>query len=523
MLSLMLRSSFPSLKCFAYEPPPIMDEALAETCNAWITTVVVQDDIVPRLTFSNAEVLREEFFDVLLRCKVPKIELIKDIRTPCPKSTLKSRNAKVLRPSDSVNQETDFWRKYQQYKEERSELAAMKLFLPGNIIHLVDTKNDHTHYIPVWASRHEFNSMVLSDRSISDHRAPPIIEALQGIRLDQIGELPEEQLLLAEESDDNEDEPKVTAGMCHCLSSTPGRYAFLLALLTTVSFLISAFTDASCNFFTRGAVLEINGTLVEESHFLGVGLNSFQMRQCADGTNQCFENPNEIDLTTKAAGCTPFPPSFEPDAHWQAARAASFFALVFGVICLAVVWTLTCLSHGRRSWYGLAIASSLAAVSQGLVFLVLGTDLCKGELVISDLDAEIVDNTEDSNPFGDLLRPDSLSYNCTMSTFGKVSIFGVCLWSFIGLASFVMGRRASCDEWNNPGSERKSIPVYTTQLTYIQKQVQIKKNIWPEPEQKLELNLQVDLKPIRSKLTLVPTPKDRSSHAKSSQVLRQTC
>ena len=73
-LSLMLRPAFPSLRCFAYEPPGcIFDEDLAEDCKEWIVSIVRHDDLVPRITQPNLESLRDEFLDVLARIKVPKV------------------------------------------------------------------------------------------------------------------------------------------------------------------------------------------------------------------------------------------------------------------------------------------------------------------------------------------------------------------------------------------------------------------------------------------------------------------
>ena len=70
----MLRPSFPSLRCFAYEPPGcIFDEDLAEDCKEWIISIVRHDDLVPRITQPNLESLRDEFLDVLARIKVPKV------------------------------------------------------------------------------------------------------------------------------------------------------------------------------------------------------------------------------------------------------------------------------------------------------------------------------------------------------------------------------------------------------------------------------------------------------------------
>jgi len=46
VLSLMLRPSFPSLRCYAFEPPGcIFDEELSEDSTKWITSIVRHDDV----------------------------------------------------------------------------------------------------------------------------------------------------------------------------------------------------------------------------------------------------------------------------------------------------------------------------------------------------------------------------------------------------------------------------------------------------------------------------------------------
>lgn len=46
VLSLMLRPSFPSLRCYAFEPPGcIFDDVLCEDAKEWITSVVHHEDV----------------------------------------------------------------------------------------------------------------------------------------------------------------------------------------------------------------------------------------------------------------------------------------------------------------------------------------------------------------------------------------------------------------------------------------------------------------------------------------------
>jgi hypothetical protein len=111
VLSLMLRPSFPSLKCYAFEPPGcIFDDRLAGECDEFITCIVRHDDVVPRITQPNLETLRDEFFDVLARIKVPKIQAFHDVRSPVLNDVhLAARNAKLLCPRREIERDTPFY------------------------------------------------------------------------------------------------------------------------------------------------------------------------------------------------------------------------------------------------------------------------------------------------------------------------------------------------------------------------------------------------------------------------------
>lgn len=76
VLSIMLRPLFPSLKCYAYCPPgAIVNEEMADICEDFITCFVRQDDLIPRISQHNFELIREEFLAIITRIKVPKIKV----------------------------------------------------------------------------------------------------------------------------------------------------------------------------------------------------------------------------------------------------------------------------------------------------------------------------------------------------------------------------------------------------------------------------------------------------------------
>jgi len=160
LLTIMVRPAFPSVRCFAYEPPgSLLDEELAKKSEDFIITTVRQDDIVCRVSHQNLDSLRDNFFDILTRIKVPKIVAFHDIRTPCT-GTIMERNAKVLRPQADVPKDTDFYKRLKKVKWQRAAANYTNLYLPGKIVHFLDPGDGRPH-IPYYASRSEFDFVSL--------------------------------------------------------------------------------------------------------------------------------------------------------------------------------------------------------------------------------------------------------------------------------------------------------------------------------------------------------------------------
>lgn len=56
ILSLMLRNKFPNLRCLCYSPPGgLLTWELATSCSDFVSSFVLDSDIVPRLSLNNME------------------------------------------------------------------------------------------------------------------------------------------------------------------------------------------------------------------------------------------------------------------------------------------------------------------------------------------------------------------------------------------------------------------------------------------------------------------------------------
>lgn len=70
----MLRSTYPTLKCFAFSPPGcLVTQEAALFCESFVTSVIIGDDIVPRLSVPSFDRFKNDLIRVIKECKVPKV------------------------------------------------------------------------------------------------------------------------------------------------------------------------------------------------------------------------------------------------------------------------------------------------------------------------------------------------------------------------------------------------------------------------------------------------------------------
>ena len=271
----------------------------------------------------------------------------------------------------------------------------------------------NSKYIPYWASRNEFNQIELSERMISDHAAQRLPDIIGNIRLDDFDDIPFTevhttfQMKRSSAIEVSVDESR-TRRVFVCFSTPNGRRSFILAFGVTLALILSFVVGNSCDFFTRKAVVSDSGSSYEEPS-LNIGLYYYELKKSKNST---YED---------SGLCTPFPPAFEPGAYMLASRSFAFFAMVFGSLSFMIAWTSTSLTLKKRGWYGLIFCTVATTACQGLVFLVLRTDLC----------------TTSRNPIEELI-PDSTT--CILSRAGIFSILATCLWFLNSVGSWHMAR-----------------------------------------------------------------------------------
>ena len=77
LVALHLRSYFPDLRCIAFSPPgALISRDIAESSRDWCISTVCGKEVIPRLTLSNVEKLRDDMVQLAIFCRMPKIQII---------------------------------------------------------------------------------------------------------------------------------------------------------------------------------------------------------------------------------------------------------------------------------------------------------------------------------------------------------------------------------------------------------------------------------------------------------------
>mmetsp|Transcript_29304 Transcript_29304/g.33654 ORF Transcript_29304/g.33654 Transcript_29304/m.33654 type:complete len:975 (+) Transcript_29304:140-3064(+) len=204
LLGYCMRQRFPNLRVIPISPPGgLMSWRLATECKDFVTSFVLDSDLVPRLSIQTMEQLRDEILEMIARIKVPKIQVVKTFvvkgvlgrnkETTNPED-LAYENSQLLHSKENIPQNSKFYEQMEKFKaiqqerkEKRGGYTNIKLFPPGKMVHLVKTgerrsvfqsvakcmtcctTNVGYEYTPVWVDNDDFNEIQVSPTMGFDH------------------------------------------------------------------------------------------------------------------------------------------------------------------------------------------------------------------------------------------------------------------------------------------------------------------------------------------------------------------
>lgn len=212
ILSVMLRPSYPNLRCLSFSPPGcVFSENLSEESSAWITSFAVDSDLIPRISKESVEALRNDVLDMIARIKVPKYQVFKLQslkKANHTETSLHDANDAIL--CDEFENDTSEFRqqlnKFYAFQDELKRKDSSKyiqLFLPGEVVQLFGAGRrtsspqannseefgrgpavSNNTYTARFAKRKDFERIILSSHLMWDHDPVKVTRSLQEVASD---------------------------------------------------------------------------------------------------------------------------------------------------------------------------------------------------------------------------------------------------------------------------------------------------------------------------------------------------
>ncbi|KAM5152092.1 diacylglycerol lipase-beta [Mantella aurantiaca] len=206
LLAITLRSSFPTLKCYAFSPPGgLLSKALAEYSQSFIISVILGKDLVPRLSLPNMEDLKNRILRMVVNCNRPKYQILlrgcwyelfggdpDNFPTELDGRNLASLSQPLLAEQSLLVQKSSSYNTL----IDGSPLDSPRhphLYLPGKIIHITEDSRSgwlclsDVKYTAKWSKETSFSSIYISPRMITDHMPDIVLSALSSLCKERIG------------------------------------------------------------------------------------------------------------------------------------------------------------------------------------------------------------------------------------------------------------------------------------------------------------------------------------------------
>ncbi|XP_071671212.1 diacylglycerol lipase-beta isoform X3 [Patagioenas fasciata] len=201
ILAVMLRNSFPTLRCYAFSPPGgLLSKSLADYTKHFIVSVIVGKDLVARLSMPNMEDLKRRIVRIVANCNRPKYQILLrgcwyEVFGGDPDdfpTELDGRNQDAL-TQPLLAEESLMVRRSPSYSalEDESHLNSPPqyphLYLPGKIIHIVEESSSKRlcssdiKYTARWSNERVFSSILISPKMVTDHMPDVVLKALNSL------------------------------------------------------------------------------------------------------------------------------------------------------------------------------------------------------------------------------------------------------------------------------------------------------------------------------------------------------
>ncbi|NXH21265.1 DGLB lipase, partial [Bucco capensis] len=201
VLTIMLRNSFPTLRCYAFSPPGgLLSKALADYTKQFIISVVVGKDLVARLSMPNMEDLKRRIVRIVANCSRPKYQILlrgcwygvfggdpDNFPTELDGRNQDALNQPLLAEESLMVRRSPSYNAVENESHLNSPPQYPPLYLPGKIIHIVEEScssrlcSSDIKYTARWSNETAFSSILISPKMVTDHMPDAVLKALNSL------------------------------------------------------------------------------------------------------------------------------------------------------------------------------------------------------------------------------------------------------------------------------------------------------------------------------------------------------
>ncbi|NXU76887.1 DGLB lipase, partial [Oreotrochilus melanogaster] len=204
ILAVMLRNSFPTLRCYAFSPPGgLLSKSLADYTKHFIISVIVGKDLVARLSMPNMEDLKRRIVRIVANCNRPKYQILlrgcwyevfggdpDDFPTELDGRNQDALNQPLLAEESLMVHRSPSYNALEDESHPHSPPQYPHLYLPGKIIHIVEESSSKlwssdTKYTARWSNETVFSSILISPKMVTDHMPDVVLKALNSLSQEQ--------------------------------------------------------------------------------------------------------------------------------------------------------------------------------------------------------------------------------------------------------------------------------------------------------------------------------------------------
>ncbi|NXF95914.1 DGLB lipase, partial [Eubucco bourcierii] len=201
ILAIMLRNSFPTLRCYAFSPPGgLLSKSLADYTKHFIISVIVGKDLVARLSMPNMEDLKRRIVRIVANCNRPKYQILlrgcwyevfggdpDNFPTELDGRSQDALSQPLLAEESLMVHRSPSYSALEDGSHLNSPPQYPRLYLPGKIIHIVEESSSRRlcssdiKYSARWSNETAFSSILISPKMITDHMPDVVLKALNSL------------------------------------------------------------------------------------------------------------------------------------------------------------------------------------------------------------------------------------------------------------------------------------------------------------------------------------------------------